>query len=137
MTKLPSITGNNPPLINQSICGSSAVNQKSDQSQLFLIDFGLTSPVKDAKKYKFRGTPYFASSNALQRIQAGPKDDVESLLYILIYLYNGELPWKRDLPVLKEDLLSNVEIQNVIAERDPFNLTQGMEPEFGMMLSYL
>jgi hypothetical protein len=35
---------------------------------------------------------------------------------------------------LKEDILSNVEIQNVIDERDPFKLTQDMEPEFGMML---
>ena len=59
------------------------------------------------------------------------------MLYILIYFYNGDLPWKRDLPVLKEDILSNVEIQNVIDERDPFKLTQDMEPEFGMMLQYL
>jgi len=70
--------------------------------------------LSETKKYKFRGTPYFASNNALQRVQAGPKDDIESLIYILIYFFYGDLPWKRDLPVLKEDVISNVEIQKVI-----------------------
>ena len=39
--------------------------------------------------------------------------------------------------MMHEDVLANVEIQKVIDERDPFKLTQDMEPEFGMMLQYL
>ena len=82
----------------------------SQQSQLFLIDFGLTMSMSDHSKYKFKGTPYFASNSALQRIGTGAKDDIESLIYILIYFYNGELPWQRDLPVLKDDIMSNMQI---------------------------
>lgn len=79
-------------------------------SQLFLIDFGLTTASNDHSKYKFKGTPYFASNSALSRVGTGPKDDIESLIYILVYFFNGELPWARDLPVLKDDIMSNMQI---------------------------
>jgi len=62
---------------------------KYGQNQVYLIDFGLTSNTSDHKKYKFRGTPYFASNNSLLKIGNGPKDDLESLFYILIYFYFG------------------------------------------------
>lgn len=81
---------------------------KFGQNQLFLIDFGLTTGVTDAKRYKFRGTPYFSSNNALQRTGTGFKDDLESLIYILIYFYYGSLPWQKELPVLKDDIMSNM-----------------------------
>ena len=83
---------------------------KYNQNSIFLIDFGLTSLKKDVKKFKFRGTPFYASNNALLRHTPGAKDDVESLLYILIYFLRGNLPWSRDLPVLKDDVFSNLEI---------------------------
>ena len=62
-------------------------------NSIFLIDFGLTTSQTDHSKYKFKGTPYFASNSALSRVGTGPKDDIESLLYILIYFFLGELPW--------------------------------------------
>ena len=106
-------------------------------NQLFLIDYGLTTNLADQRKYKFKGTPYFASNNALQRIGAGPKDDIESLIYILVYFYRGELPWQRALPVFKDDAMSGIQLQKVIEARNPDHLCGDMEPEFSMMLSYL
>lgn len=64
--------------------------------------------MNEHKKYKFRGTPYFASNSALLKHGNGPKDDIESLMYILIYFSYGNLPWSRDLPVLEEDVMSNL-----------------------------
>lgn len=58
-------------------------------------------------------------------------------MYILVYLYMGELPWARDLPVLKEDIMTNMAIQNCINARNPYALCSEMEPEFAMMLSHL
>ena len=49
----------------------------------------------------------------------GAKDDIESLIYILIYLSYGNLPWPKDIPVLSDDIMSGMEIQNVVHARNP------------------
>ena len=110
---------------------------KYGQNQVFLIDFGLTTPTAENKRYKFRGTPYFASNNAIQKLGTGPKDDIESLIYILCYFFYGSLPWPKDLPVLQEDIMSNLAIQNVIGARNPYSLCCDMDSEFVDILSYL
>ena len=47
---------------------------------------------KDKKKKRgFFGSFLFASSSALCEYELGPKDDVESLFYVLAYLKNGNL----------------------------------------------
>jgi len=81
---------------------------KFGTTQIYLIDYGLASSVIEHKRYKFRGTPYFASNNSLLKHPHGPKDDLESLIYILIYFYYGELPWQRDIPVLQEDAMASI-----------------------------
>lgn len=35
----------------------------------------------------------FASNSALQGLEQYPKDDLESLFYVLLYLKNGTIPW--------------------------------------------
>ena len=57
------------------------------QNQVILIDFGLSVNLNGVLKtsYSFKGTPYFASNNQLVRGKLGARDDVESLIYILIY----------------------------------------------------
>jgi len=63
---------------------------------LFIIDFGLTLNYQGpGAKYKFKGTPYFASNNQLMKNKVGPKDDLESMFYILIYFLLGSLPWAK------------------------------------------
>lgn len=55
-------------------------------------------------EYSFKGTPFFASNNQLVRGKLGQRDDLESLIYILIYLYQGYLPWAKNVPVFGEEL---------------------------------
>lgn len=76
------------------------------QNVVILIDFGLTFNQNASSKtsYSFKGTPYFASNNQLLRGKLGPKDDIESLIYVLIYFINGYLPWAKNVPVLGEEL---------------------------------
>ncbi|KAK9863702.1 hypothetical protein WJX84_001861 [Apatococcus fuscideae] len=66
----------------------------STASQIFLIDFGLSHDVPAKESHQpFFGTPDYASSACLHERQAFPKDDLESLVYTLTELWNGELPW--------------------------------------------
>ena len=69
---------------------------------IYLIDFGNARKfrssrtgkhIKNIKNCKLFGTLIFLSNNCLKRLEQSRKDDLESLGYMLIYLYAGELPW--------------------------------------------
>ena len=71
------------------------LNDKS--KQFYMIDFGF------CKKYSVSpepvttnsliGSPNYASMNAHNCIELSRRDDLESLGYMLMYLYLGKLPW--------------------------------------------
>ena len=73
---------------------------KSDrESELYLIDFGLATKYRSiGMHFRHRtldanvGNPVFASLNAHRRFAVSRRDDLESMLYIMIYLYKGNLP---------------------------------------------
>ncbi|CAD8088362.1 unnamed protein product [Paramecium primaurelia] len=61
-----------------------------------LIDFGLSQElIRNSKLLKdvFIGSLNFASRQSHKGEQLGYKDDLESLLYVLVYLRNLTLPW--------------------------------------------
>ncbi|KAK2946060.1 putative Tau-tubulin kinase 1 [Blattamonas nauphoetae] len=67
---------------------------------IFLIDFGLAKPfnpfdsaVKRTNGHGFRGTIRYASVSAHRGYELCPVDDLWSLLYTLVFLSKGELPW--------------------------------------------
>lgn len=78
-----------------------------NRDKLYLIDFGLTQKetqlepgflvdkeIFELKNLNLKGTPDFASINAhLGWNSVFKKDDIESLVYLLVYLANGSLPW--------------------------------------------
>lgn len=75
----------------------------SDRERVHLIDFGSSSCIIDGStghhiafkdELPFIGTSAFASRNAHMGIKATRRDDLESLAYILIYLFKGSLPWE-------------------------------------------
>jgi len=78
---------------------------KSDETMIYLIDFGLSTPYLDAqnkhvafnKKGKVSGTLYYLSVFGHLGIQASRRDDLISFGYLLIHLFKGGLPWI-DLP---------------------------------------
>jgi serine/threonine protein kinase len=66
-------------------------------SQLYCIDLGLAKKIHPVAKRtgKFCGTPRFASTTAHRCREQSRKDDLESIGYLLVYLYKGFLPWQK------------------------------------------
>ena len=73
---------------------------RNSKGSLLIIDYGLSSfyqpysgSISKQKKRGFVGTPRYASIAAHQGLVQTPKDDVESLLYVLGYLHKKKAPW--------------------------------------------
>ena len=64
----------------------------TQETTLFLVDYGFAQAAPSADSSmedSFVGTPDFASISALQHQRCGPKDDLESLVYVLLGLWLG------------------------------------------------
>jgi serine/threonine protein kinase len=69
--------------------------------QIYLIDFGLCKSymkghehMKMKKVQSLIGSPNYASINAHNFDELSRRDDLESLGYMMLYLYYGKLPWQ-------------------------------------------
>ena len=73
-----------------------------NESQIYLIDFGLAKKYRSSKgnHVKFTmtkhitGTPRFCSINAMRGVEQSRRDDLESLSYLILYFLEGTLPWQ-------------------------------------------
>jgi len=115
-----------------------------DLTTIFLIDFGLSSPYMDidsgklyenTKDAHFVGTLRYSSLNSHMGIRLCRKDDLESLMYILIYFYKGKLPWQ-DIKS-REEKDKNQKIKEIKQLMSSAQLCEGMPHEFEKMLCYI
>ena len=76
---------------------------KNDKKKLYIIDFGLSKrfrnpktgehiPYKDGKS--LTGTARYSSIYTHLGIEQSRRDDLEGMIYTLIYLFKGNLPWQ-------------------------------------------
>ncbi len=82
-----------------SIAGTDGDRQRT----LYIIDFGLARQYRDRHTLElipsrghvrgFRGTPRYASVHVHREQDLARRDDLWSLLYILIEFCVGDLPW--------------------------------------------
>jgi serine/threonine protein kinase len=85
--------------------------------KIYIIDFGISKPyilnnnhIPYQYKNKFVGNLNFASINTHNLYEQSRRDDLESLAYMLVYFYFGELEW-----INYYDNNDNTENSNVLA----------------------
>lgn len=88
-----------------------------NKNKIYLIDFGFCKKyIKedgshiDVKKInKIIGTPIYVSVNVHDLIEPSRRDDIESLVYIMMYFYYGELEWS-DITIYSNDILERINL---------------------------
>lgn len=89
--------------IHRDILPENIIIGKGNTIHAYLIDFGVARNYLDGRRnYRIYGsdrnlpTNSFSSLALHQGHEAGRRDDLESLGYCLVYLFNGTLPWLED-----------------------------------------
>lgn len=114
----------------------------SEALTIFIVDFGLAKQFHHLntglhilfhRSHHLTGTPAFASINSHLGAELGHRDDLESLVYVLIYLACGSLPWldEANSPGSSVPLILNIK-QTTPVEL----LCSGLPHEFVTLLTY-
>lgn len=81
---------------------------------LYIIDFGLSKIYDETKKNYIKkenlivGTVNFASLHTHNGYMPSKRDDLESLGYVLLYIYYGKMPWNVNNVLDKDQHISNI-----------------------------
>ncbi|SJL02834.1 uncharacterized protein ARMOST_06172 [Armillaria ostoyae] len=115
-----------------------------DNSTIKIIDFGLSKPISHGPPNKYDplkdrktlvGSPYWASLHSHNGVDLAPRDDLEPLAYIALFLLRGHLPWK-PRPRLEPQLRSQEIIRLMKSSCSGKDLSSGFPVEFGYLLDY-
>lgn len=89
----------------------------SDEQTVYAIDFGLAKRYRDPvthvhipfrEKKHMLGTPRYVSINTHLGIEQSRRDDLESVGYMLVQLYQGRLPWQGAKGVTNADKYAHI-----------------------------
>lgn len=116
---------------------------KINTNMLYTIDMGLCKKFIDddrqhiplIKTRKFIGTLRYASINSHRGYELSRRDDLESVIYVLIYLAKGKLPWQSLPNPNKEDLQQLIYQSKV--NTTVKQLCQGLPSEFIQIVEYI
>ena len=124
-----------------------------DKKHLYIIDFGFcrsylqnSAHIEMKKTSNLIGTPKFASIHAHNLDELSRRDDLESLGYMLIYLFLGELEWQdirflnyqqntQNIVTMKQNVIHNTDIPSVLRDclQMVFNLDFKETPDYLLM----
>ena len=117
--------------------------KKQTENILYLCDYGLAKRFRNPKTgdhipyidgKKLTGTARYVSIYTHLGIEQSRRDDIEGIMYTLIYLYKGSLPWQnvkcknrseKYNKIFEKKINTNVEI-----------LCQNMPPQFETLVTY-
>lgn len=109
---------------------------------IYLIDFGLSKMYINEKKVhiglkterSILGTVRYISINMHQRLEQSRRDDLESLMYVLIYFIKGELPWQGIKAKSKKEKYDK--IYEIKKHSVPYELCKFLPEEFIELVNY-
>ncbi|CAD8049712.1 unnamed protein product [Paramecium sonneborni] len=91
----------NKGIVHRDLKPENIMMGKINSAQAYLVDFGVSKQIFDQGRHipfrdnkSFIGTTRYASIAAHKGYEIGRKDDLESLMYVIIYLILGKLPWQ-------------------------------------------
>ena len=115
-----------------------------DNSQIYLIDFGNAKKFRSSRTGKhirymksqlIFGSLLFLSMNTFKGIEQTRKDELESLGFVIIYLFNGSLPWSEiKFNTIYEGLTKIYAIRKKVSIE---NICSNMPKEFNIYMNYV
>lgn len=129
--------------IHRDIKPDNFVLDYNNKKKLYCIDFGLSKRyinkngkhIDFSNEKKFCGTARYASIAAHESCEQSRKDDLESLGYILVYLFKGKLPWQNIKHDNKKERYRLIgEKKKTVTEEE---LCANMPKEFVVFLKYV
>ena len=113
-----------------------------EKKNLFLIDFGSSKKYLNEKnKHKcikitknFIGTGRYCSRNAHYGIELSRRDDLESIMFVLIYLSKGKLPWMNIKTINSKLLFQKIAKSK---EKNYLKISKGFPNEINIILKYI
>lgn len=111
---------------------------------IYAIDFGLAKKYCDPKSgqhvpYRenksLTGTARYASVNAHLGLEQSRRDDLEALLYVLVYFLKGELPWQGVVTRTKQEKYSKIMEKKMSTGID--SLCKGLPQEISTIFKYI
>lgn len=121
-------------------CDNLALALDSSDPRIFVIDLGAATRykvngmhIRYDENSGFTGNLTFCSLNVLQGIRASRRDDLESIAYILVYLFRNTLPWSH---INTEDTRKRDEQMDIKLDTTSSQLCRGLEPEYKHFLDY-
>jgi len=131
-------------IVHRDIKPENLLCSLNDESTIKIIDFGIAKPLSGCRPNKYDplaerrqivGSLYWASLNSHNGIDLSPRDDLESLALVALFLLRGNLPWN-PRPRL-EDPLRSQEIVRLLKLNCPGPaLCDGFPQEFSELLTY-
>lgn len=116
--------------------------KEAEEGMAYLIDFGLSASYLDqhgkhlpfGKKSNGAGTLYYISVYGHLGIEASRRDDLISLGYVLVHLFNGGLPWCHLTGDLHEKVKMILHLKSTISVE---KLCEGLPNEFCEYFKYI
>ncbi|CAK5275921.1 unnamed protein product [Mycena citricolor] len=113
-------------------------------NQVHLIDFGLAKKFRDPRSHlhipyrenkSLTGTARYASINTHLGVEQARRDDLEGLLYVLIYFLHGELPWQGIKAATKKNKYEKIMEKKMTTTAEL--LCKRLPKEFVVLMSYV